>query len=331
MAFCLATAIFVCLTQTHARPLLTVELESGEVVYSHDETELWHPASITKLMTAQIAFRAIDSGLLTLETPVVLSANASSIPPSKSGLKRGDVLPLKDALIIMLTKSANDLAVAVAETVAGTEDRFAKLMNREARLLGMNGTQFKNASGLHKEGQVTTAQDVAILVRHIVLTYPQYMSFFSQKNYSYKGRNFKNTNGLIGSYQGAIGMKTGYVCSAGYNLVSLASRGGKSFISVVLGEGSSRKREAAAAKLLDDAFRSDTSQFSELRTRLVSQPNLKQPAMNLTKKNCGRGWNGIIEKNSTIKEAVVVPVPAPALAKRPKKWRYYGSLENYSG
>ena len=309
-----------------ARPMLTVDLHSGEVVFAQDEKELWHPASIAKLMTAQIAFRAVQSGLLSLQTPVIISANAASMPPSKAGFKRGTTIPLNEALTILLTRSANDLAVAVAETIAGSESRFALLMNKEAKSLGMHGSNFKNASGLHASGQVSTAQDIAILVRHIVLTYPQYMSMFSYPEYIYKNKTFKNTNGLVRSYRGAIGMKTGYVCAAGYNLVAVATRNGHTFISVVLGEGSTGKREAAVAKLLDNAFASKSGNFSELKYRLKSTPNLKRKAVDMTSKNCGRGWNGVLLRQREAFD-VVVPVPVP----RPKKWGHFGSLENYSG
>ena len=270
----------------HAAPLLLVDVESGSVIYAHDEQRSWHPASITKLMTANVALKAVRLGLATLETPVTISARAASVAPSRLGAPPGTVLRLEDALRIMLTKSTNDVATALAESLAGSEPRFVGLMNDEASRLGMAGTRFLNASGLPAEAQVTTAEDLAILARHIVLAYPEAASLFATQTVVAAGKTLRSTNGLLGRYAGADGLKTGYVCSSGFNIVTTATRAGRRVIAVVLGAPSVRAREDAAARLMDLGFALDPASGGLLRSHSKGPAK----AADLTAWKCGRTY-----------------------------------------
>ncbi|MBY3433880.1 D-alanyl-D-alanine carboxypeptidase [Rhizobium laguerreae] len=226
-----------------ARPALSIDVDTGTVIVAHEKDRSWHPASVTKLMTAAVALEAVRAGRMTLDTPIVFSKNAASAQPSKLGLQPGSTLPLGDALRIMLTRSMNDVAVAIAETTAGSEASFARLMNLKAAALAMHGSHFVNASGLHDPRQVSTAADLAILARHIVVEFPESASLFGIPSVTYAGKTFRNTNGLVGHYDGVRGMKTGYVCASGFNLVGLAQRGSRRIITVVLGAPNARTRE----------------------------------------------------------------------------------------
>lgn len=300
-----------------ARPRVLVDLATGRVLASEDASAPWKPASITKLMTAEVAFRAVREGLLTMSSPVRISERAASAPPSASGLPAGFEIALEDALRIMLTKSANDLAVAVAEAVAGSEEGFAAIMNREAARLGMRGSRFVNASGLDAPGQVTTAEDVALLARSVRLDFPEFAHLLSNAQVNYGGRTYRNTNGLVGRYPGADGMKTGYICASGFNLVATAARSGRGVLAVVLGERSTAARERAAAELLDLGFRRKPDADDEL---LRSSSFAPGHPTNLRRHGCGRTWNGEIEGR-----VAVIPVPRP----KPSRWAYVGSLREY--
>ena len=271
-----------------ATPRILVDAESGAVLYSEDPAASWHPASLTKIMTAHLALTAIEGGRASLDTPVVMSALAASQPPSKLGLKVGETLRLEDALRIMLVRSTNDLAVAIAEALAGgSQARFVQAMNAEAVRLKMDATYFTNANGLHDPRQVTTARDMAVLAIVVQRQHARYLDMFNAPGISVDGKRLKNTNPLIGKYPGIDGMKTGYVCASGFNLVATANRGGRHLVAVVLGAPSGKARGEEAASLLDGGF-------SGMRTA-AKLSDFFRPfpvrALDLNKFACGKALN----------------------------------------
>lgn len=236
--------------QAVAGPHMLVDIKTGKVIEHEDAFQKWYPASLTKLMTAYVAFRQVKAGRLGLQTPIVMSKRAAAEPPSKIGLKPGQALTLDDALKVLLVKSANDVAFSIAENVGGTKENFVEMMNAEARRLGMTSTNYVNPNGLPGPGQYTTARDLALLVLAIKREFPQHAGYFSLEGVMIGKRKFGNYNKLIARFDGADGMKTGYICASGYNQVSTATRDGRAVISVVLGSDSLAGRTVQSAELL---------------------------------------------------------------------------------
>jgi D-alanyl-D-alanine carboxypeptidase len=234
-----------------AVPQLLVDETANEIILARDSDNLWHPASLTKLMTVHLAFTAIETGKLSLQTPVVISENAASKPPSKLGIAVGKSIPLDQALRITITRSMNDLATAIGETVAqGSEQQFVSMMNAEAKRIGMLSTHFTNASGLPDDDQVTTARDLALLAVEITRRHGQFDSYFSTERLTYGSRVLTNTNTLLTKLPGTDGMKTGYVCSSGFNLINRITIKGRRYITVVMGAASVREREMMTGRML---------------------------------------------------------------------------------
>lgn len=241
-------------TAEAAAPFVVVEVSSGRVLMQEDATMPWHPASVTKLMTAYVALKTMRNGRIGWETPIPVTVRASRAAPSKIGVKPGQEVTLENALKMLLVKSANDMAIVIAEGVGGSVEDFATMMNAEARRLGMRESHFINPNGLHAEGQQTSARDMAILARALLLEFPDHADLFSIPAVQLGDRVMNNTNGLIGRYPGIEGMKTGFVCASGFNLVALASRNGQRLIAVVMGQPSAADRTIKAAMLLDKGF-----------------------------------------------------------------------------
>jgi D-alanyl-D-alanine carboxypeptidase len=217
-------------------------------------------------MTAYVAFRAVQAGEATLASPIKVTRHAAGEPPSKMGFKPGSVMRLDNALEMMLVKSANDIAMAVAENIGGSQEAFAARMNAEAARLGMTGTHFVNPNGLFSPEQYTTARDLAVLVTALRRDYPQYMPWFSIQGIAVGKRHLPNYNLLIGRYPGADGMKTGFVCESGFNQIGSATRGGRTLVAVVLGEQSAVSRAEVAANLLDAGFAAPSTGTTTLAT-----------------------------------------------------------------
>jgi D-alanyl-D-alanine carboxypeptidase len=255
--------------QAYAGTAILLDAGSGKVLAEENALQRWYPASLTKLMTAYIAFKALKTGRLTITSPVKISANAAKQPPSRMGYKPGQVLNLDNALKIMLVKSANDIAVAVGETAGGKD--YPKLMNAEAQRLGMNGSHWVNANGLHSAQNYTTARDLALLSMALRRDFPEYAAYFGIEAIQYDDKLERNYNVLLGRFDGADGMKTGFVCASGFNLVASATRGGRTLIAVVLGETSQQGRAEKAADLLAKGFASDGAGGSAIES-------LKAPA-----------------------------------------------------
>jgi D-alanyl-D-alanine carboxypeptidase len=236
---------------------LIIEARTGRILHAMNATEPRHPASLTKMMTLYLTFQALDSGRLSLNQQLHVSSRAAAQSPSKLGLHPGQTIRVQDAILGVVTESANDAAVVLAETQAGSEDNFAMLMTRQARALGMKQTTFQNASGLPDSDQVSTAQDMAILGYALIYHHPRYYAFFGHESFIYAGRMHKNHNHLMERYEGMDGIKTGYVRASGFNLVASAVRGNRRLIGVVFGGRSTVARDNQMAQLLDQAFATD--------------------------------------------------------------------------
>jgi D-alanyl-D-alanine carboxypeptidase len=255
----LTAGLFLCGAPAGALPKsphILVDLEKGVVIADQSAGQKWYPASLTKLMTSYVVFRAVATGEVTLDTPVTISANALAEPPSKMGYAVGTRITVDNALKMLLVKSANDVAVALAEAVGGTEAQFLARMNAEAQRLGMNSTRYTNANGLPSDGQITSARDQAVLARALWTEFPQYRSYFGITAIQSGKRVLRTYNPLLERYNGATGMKTGFICNSGFNLVATATRDGRSMLAVVLGAYSAKGRAETAARLLDQGFRS---------------------------------------------------------------------------
>jgi D-alanyl-D-alanine carboxypeptidase len=236
---------------------LVVDAESGQVLVANRANAAWYPASLTKLMTAYVVFSEVQAGRLSMDTQITVSATAAGQPPTKFGLKKGQKLTVKQALTAMLVTSANDAAVALAEQVGGSESGFAQRMNAMAQTLGMIGTRYQNASGLPNDGQITTARDMAVLALHVIHDFPDRYSMFSQREATVAGRRLPTVNGFLVSYPGAEGMKTGFTCGSGYNLVGVARHGDQRLVAVLLGAHDRNERAVMIKKLLDRGFAGD--------------------------------------------------------------------------
>ncbi|MCP4393584.1 MAG: D-alanyl-D-alanine carboxypeptidase [Alphaproteobacteria bacterium] len=231
-----------------------IDAKTGLVLYADNADAKTYPASLTKLMTIYIVFEAVSRGLIDVDQELVVSKNAASKPASKLYLKAGDTITVKEAVLAMSTKSANDAATVVAEAIGGTEEEFAKIMTKAAKQIGMKNTVFKNASGLHEKGQITTARDMAMLGMAMIFHYPQYYYVFSTDKFYYKNKIYYNHNNIMKTFDGADGLKTGFTYASGYNLVTSAQRKNKRLIGVVLGADSEHSRRKKMAKLLNNGF-----------------------------------------------------------------------------
>jgi D-alanyl-D-alanine carboxypeptidase len=254
---CRAVVVSIALVvagQAAAGPSIVVDLEDGRVLAAEQPTHPWFPASLTKLMTTYVVLRAIEAGEIDFDSPIEMTRNAANEPPSKMGYGVGSLLRVDTAIRILMVRSANDVATAVAENVGGSEEAFVARMNVEAQRLGMTGTRFANAHGLHSDRQYTTARDMALLAMAIRRDFPEHAHFFSMEALSTGGNILPNHNDLIARFVGADGMKTGYTCPSGFNLTATATRGGRTLIAVVLGAMSPDERADQAADLLTRGF-----------------------------------------------------------------------------
>ena len=238
---------------------LIVDATSGREISSEQADELRHPASLTKLMTIYLTFSALDSGRLSLGDSLPVSSNALNAPPTKMGLTPGGSVSVRDATMALITRSANDAAVVLAEALGGDEPSFARTMTQKARQLGMNSTVFRNASGLPDREQVTTARDLARLANALLRDFPHYYAVFSVQSYPYRGRRLDNHNRMLGNYEGADGLKTGYTAASGFNLVMSVMRDNRRLIGVVMGGQSASGRDRQMADLMDRGFASAQS------------------------------------------------------------------------
>ncbi|HYF54099.1 MAG TPA: D-alanyl-D-alanine carboxypeptidase family protein, partial [Salinarimonas sp.] len=243
-------------------PSLVVDVETGKVIHAEKATDPWFPASVTKLMTAYVALREVREGRARLDEALAISENAAAMPPSKMGFKPGIELTLDNALKIIMVKSANDVSVAIAEGLGGSVEGFADMMNMQAQRLGMRESRFVNPHGLPDERQQTSARDMAILGRALILEFPEHADLFRIDGIQFGKRVMRNHNGLMGRYPGADGMKTGFICASGFNVVASATQNGRRLITVVFGSRNGNERTLKAAELFDRGFATGPGVFS---------------------------------------------------------------------
>ncbi len=290
---------------------MMLDANTGEVLHNEDGDELRHPASLTKMMTLYLTFEALDSGRLSMSTRVPVSEEAASAAPSKLDLDPGDEITVGNAIKALITKSANDVAVAIAEKISGSERAFVGLMNKRARNLGMTKTNFENASGLPDDDQVTTARDMITLGLRLQDDFPTYYPLFGMRSFAYGGKSMRNHNTLLNSYQGADGIKTGYTRMSGFNLVSSVRRGGRHVVGAVFGGASAATRNGEMRILLSKAL----SKASLTKTR-KSAP-LLVVKLKIPSKTERPAMKPTIAGDAAIAVADV-PRPQPAVRPAPK-------------
>jgi D-alanyl-D-alanine carboxypeptidase len=256
---------------------LLIEPESNRVLYEESADELRYPASLTKMMTLYLVFDALTRGRLSLQDALTVSHYAATRPPSKLGLKPGDTITVEQSILGLVTRSANDAAIVLAEGLAGTEAAFAKAMTRKAWRLGMRRTVFQNASGLPDPEQVTTAWDMFRLARALQTHFPEHYRYFSTANFYFHNRPYRNHNRLLESYPGTDGIKTGYISASGYNLVASVRRNGIRLIGVVFGGESASERDAHMCEILDAGFMRLERPLSGVR--LAQLPQIEIPTL----------------------------------------------------
>ena len=233
---------------------MVVDVKTGRTLHAVNEDSLRHPASITKVMTLYMLFEQLERGRYALDSELTVSAYAAAQAPSKLGLRPGSTIEVEDAIKALVTKSANDVACAIGENIAGSEPRFAEMMTRKARALGMSRTNYANASGLPDSDQVTTARDLTILARAIQDRFPRYYRYFQTRSFAFRGRTIGNHNRLLGAVQGVDGIKTGYTRDSGFNLMTAARHDDRQIVAIVLGGKSGASRDRIMADLVRSAL-----------------------------------------------------------------------------
>ena len=258
---------------------IVIDAETDTVLHARHADSPRYPASLTKVMTLYMLFEEIEAGRISPDEKLTVSRTASRQPPSNLRLSAGDTISVSDAIDALITKSANDVAVVVAERIGGSEDRFAALMTVKARTLGMNATKFYNASGLPDSRQVSTARDMAVLAEAMLEDHPDYYHYFSVAEFDWDGRTYRNHNKLLGNVAGVDGIKTGYTRASGFNLMASSVRDDRRIITIMLGGRTSGARNRHVTELIEAAYRSfegPTGNTPALRTEIafeaVSQP-----------------------------------------------------------
>lgn len=270
-----------------AGPSILLDAGTGRVIESDDAFHRWYPASLTKLMTAYVAFRAVQAGELTFSSPITVSKAAAKLPPSKMGYKPGSQLTLDNALKIIMVKSANDVAASIGTSIAGSVAGFAERMNAESRRLGMTDSNWVNQHGLHDERQYSSPRDLALLAMAIRRDFPQYLDYFSIEGLLADDKEMPNHNNLIGRFPGADGMKTGYICASGFNLVASATRDGRTLLAVVVGGNSVDARDEEAAAMLARGFAAAPGTGPEIKDLLRTSTGPNEPG-NMYEQLCSK-------------------------------------------
>lgn len=300
-----------------ANPSLVFNVDNGKVLYAEQAGAVWHPASLTKIMTAYIVLQELAARRLKPNQKLTVSKFAASKPASKLWVPAGRTITVQQALRAVMIRSTNDMAVVLAEAVSGSEAKFAEKMNRTARQLGMTRSHFVNSHGLHNPKQVTTARDMGLLAQAILRKFPKGSKIFSERYVKWGKAKLSNRNRLLGKFRGLDGLKTGFVCASGFNLVATAKRGGKRLVSVVLGAPTGRFRFDESANLLKKSFaRPLKSLLSKTRLRDLRNagrgsrpPNLrqtvceKQKVATIIKAEKLKGWGIMIGAYKTRKTA----------------------------
>lgn len=293
---------------------IVVDANTDTVISQDQPDRLLHPASMSKLMTLYLTFEALEAGRLTLQRTLPVSEHAASMSPTKLNLQPGQSIRVEDAILSLVTLSANDSAVVLAEALGGSEDRFGQLMTRKAHQLGMVNTNFRNSNGLPDPAQISTARDMAILCRALIKRFPQYYHYFSVREFTYNGIQHANHNHLMSRYEGMDGLKTGLTNASGFNLAASAVRGGRRLIAVVFGGTSAVQRDDYMAALLDDGFR---------RAGAVAMTTAAPPPVPERKPQggivSGSQPADVREQPPEVRQPAIVSAPADATAATPSR------------
>ena len=280
---------------------IVIDADTGRVLHATNPDTRNYPASLTKMMTLYLVFEAIESGQLKLKQRLPVSARASGMTPSKLGVKRGESITVETIIMALVTKSANDAAVVVAEYLGGTEAKFARIMTKKARAIGMRRTSFRNASGLPNRRQLSTARDMALLAKKLVQNFPQQYRYFSRQRYSFRGKEYKNHNTLLITYPGTDGIKTGYIRASGFNLAASVSRNGRRLIGVVFGGRTAKSRDQHMAIILERGFRKS----SVITTKPAALPRKRSTTV------------------ASRSKSAAAPRPQPAPTRKLSSWQTY--------
>lgn len=320
-ALCLALMACLVALPAHANPkyaALVIDAHTGQVLYSRNADEPRYPASLTKVMTLYLLFEKLEKGEATLKSRITMTQRGANQPPSKLGLGVGQTISVEDAILALITRSANDVASATGAFIAGSEDNFAVLMTKKARALGMSKTTYKNASGLPNRQQLTTARDQATLAMRMREDFPQYYHYFSTEHFTWGKARIRNHNRLLGRYQGATGLKTGYTNASGFNLTTTVERDDKYLVGVVMGGEKAKSRDDHMIEILDRAYpravamkRSNTQFASAQRpaaTALAPTP-VNRPAGIVPAED----REALMQLASAIEVQEVVSTPAPVV------------------
>jgi D-alanyl-D-alanine carboxypeptidase len=286
---------------------IVLDANSGAVLHSTAPDSPRHPASLTKIMTLYMLFERLEAGKISLKSEMPVSTHAASQAPSKLNLKPGQTIEVEDAIKATVTKSANDVAVVIAEAISGDEDTFAKLMTTKAHTLGMQNTVYKNASGLPNDAQITTARDQALLGRAIQDRFPQYYGYFSTTRFSFRGKSISGHNRLVGRVEGVDGIKTGYVNASGFNLVTSMKRSGRHVVAVVLGGRTASSRDAKMRELITDKIRVASAK----RTAPVIAEATPPPAQRTAMQRIAAAVISPARADAAPTAAIPIPRPAP--------------------
>ena len=321
------SAVTLAVGPVAAGPALLLDVADGRVLYAEDQDHQWHPASITKIMTAYLTFEAIKAGKLTLETRIPATETSVLQAPSKVGLPVGATMTVDLALKALIIKSANDTAVMLAEAIGGSVEGFAAQMNATAKRLGMTRSHFVNPNGLPAPEQIVTARDMAKLARAVIKDYPEYAAMWMMVDMRIGKRRLASHNGLLRTFDGADGLKTGFTCDSGYNVVATATRDGRRLMAVVLGESSGGERSMRAAELMEQGFSKsgqwkaviDASTTIETMSLAPDAANALSVRDSVMSKQCGGRTRArvataqkIKAKAAQVKAEKTGPAPAPA-------------------
>jgi D-alanyl-D-alanine carboxypeptidase len=297
---------------------IVVDGNSGAVLQASNPDALRHPASLTKIMTLYLLFERLEAGKIKLDSPLKVSEHASEQAPTKLGLKPGQTIAVEDAIKAIVTKSANDAAVAVAENLGGDEGHFAKLMTQKARDLGMTRTTYTNASGLPDDDQITTARDQALLGRLIQKRFPRYYKYFSTETFVYHGETLRNHNHLLGAIEGVDGIKTGFTQASGFNLVTSVHHDGRYIVAVVMGGHSSLERDAHMRELISAHIKETALKRTVAITAKSNRRDQPRPALaNASVASQGNPINPIQPPSVTTITFPTTPVQSASLAPMP--------------
>lgn len=280
---------------------MLIDADTGNVLFEQQAHRSWYPASLTKVMTLYMTFEALKSRRIGLYDDMEASAHASAQPNSKLGLRRGEYITVENAILALVTRSANDAAVVLAEHLGGTEENFAIKMTAKAHSLGMYNTHFMNATGLPHDWQVTTARDMAVMAWRVKRNFPEYYQYFSAHSMNFRGTELRAINKFTSNYPGAEGMKTGFTCGSGYNLIGAASQDGRHLIGVILGGMSSSERYELMMDMMDQGFAGQLGAADNITAIPTSSAGI--PPYQL---GCGRRHNGVIAHNDEPDDGAVI-------------------------